>query len=116
VREHRDRGEKQGETKRDKESLRESLRDSGHIQSQPGLGVSPLFTSLLCCKVVVQKLQELDDASPPRARLSSYPFSIEHGHQIADLLIGQATLLFQRFIQRLDYMPHPLLCRLLSVP
>jgi len=86
--------EGQRETKRDKERQRETKREIIQVTlprdsaSRVLSGSSP--SSYVALKIVVQKLQELDFASPPRARLSSYPFLIKHAHHLARLLIGQA--------------------------
>jgi len=90
----RSRRETKERQKRDKERLREpqemSLVTSYHTFRKDSASLLSSPSSYVALKIIMQKLQELDFASPPRARLSGYPFSIKHAHHLARLLIGQA--------------------------
>jgi hypothetical protein len=75
--------------------LQHSDKESQREPNWRALGVAST-ASLLCSPfsyvILTQK---------PRDRLSGRPFPIEHAYHLAG---GQATLLFQRFIHRLDFM------------
>ncbi len=97
--------ERQREPKRAKESQREFKGENFSPLLAAGLASTASFLSSPSSYVILtQKPQELDVASLPRDRLSGRPFSIEYAYHLAGLMIGQATLLFQRFIHRLDSM------------